>query len=379
MKSIPANKIYQEQYLLLALISVITLKVVMLPQYLVSTAGHNSYLTMAFLIAVEAMMIAVVYGITKNSSLLELDIPKWLKGVFAVLVFASSAIKCTVLGSEGVAYISTSLYANVTWAFITLALILVCSYLAHKGAKVLGRTCQIFFWMMLFALVFYVTFSNFDFDTINLMPFEVNADLAVAGDKYIMWFGDFTPLLFMSVCPSSNNKKKRLMIWTIATVIALFACTVGLMIAFICIFGESGSLVGNAFLTVSSLNKIAYMIGSMDLPTVCSWLFMFVIKFSLLLYAMSECAKFFFGNKAIISAVCGIIVYVIIVFGIGNLKTDFNLATGWLRYFVLFAELGVVIAAYIAMRISKSKTSKKSADVCAAPSGGTCEKIQNNQ
>ncbi|MDE6188856.1 MAG: hypothetical protein K2G37_01040 [Clostridia bacterium] len=354
------DKIYNEQFLLLAFISIITFKVVMLPQYFVATAGGQSYMTMFFLVAIEIMMLAVVYGITKNGSILQLDIPKWLKGVFAILVFSSSLIKSTVLGSEGVAYVSTSLYANVNWSFITLALIIACVYLAHKGGKVLGRTVQILFWVMIFAMIFYGVFSDTKFDTINLMPFKISPKLAVAGDKYLMWFSDFTPLLFMPVCSSRNRKKSVMAIWIIIAIIAALICTVGLMIAFICIFGDSGALVGNAFLNVSSLNKISYMIGSVDLPTVISWLIMFVIKLSLLLYAMAVCAKFFFGNKAWVSVVCGIIVYAIIVFGIGNLNTNYALATSWLRYFTFFTEIGVTIAAYIAMRISENKKRKKS-------------------
>lgn len=349
------NKIYTEQFLLLAFISLITFKVVMLPQYLVKTAGSQSYMTMFFMIAIEIMMLCVVYGITKNGSILQLDIPKWLKGIFAILVFSSSLIKSTVLGSEGVSYISTSLYANVSWSFVMLALMIVCLYLAHKGGKVLGRTVQIFFWILIFALVFYAVFSNSNFDIINLMPYKISPELAVAGDKYLMWFGDFTPLLFMSVQPSPNRKKSTLAIWIAIAVIAALICTVGLMIEFICIFGASGEIVGNAFLNVSSLNKISFMIGSVDLPTVISWLIMCVIKFSLLLFAMAECAKFFFGNKALVSLACGIIVYAIVVYGIGNLKACYNLATGWLRYFVLAAEFGVTFVAYIAMRVSQKR------------------------
>lgn len=367
------NKIYNEQFLLLAFISLITFKVVMLPQYFVGAAGSQSYMTMFFMIAIEIMMLAVIYGITKNGSILQLDIPKWLKGVFAILIFSSSLIKSTILGSEGVAYISTSLYDNVSWAFVTLALIAACIYLAHKGAKVMGRVVQIFFWMLLFAMVFYGVFSDTKFDTINLMPFKITPSLAVAGDKYLMWFADFTPLLFMNVCSSSNRKKSTMAIWITVAVIAALICTVGLMIAFICIFGDSGALVGNAFLNVSSLNKISYMIGSVDLPTVVSWLIMCVIKFSLLLFAMVECAKFFFGNKAIVSVICAVIVYAVIVYGIGNLKTNYTLATSWLRYFTFFAEFGVTVAAYIAMRICEKKK-QKDTDVSQNVQGEAYEK-----
>lgn len=367
------NKIYNEQFLLLAFISLITFKVVMLPQYFVATAGNQSYMTMFFLIAVEIMMLVVVYGIIKNGSILQLDIPKWLKAVFAILVFSSSLIKSTVLGSEGVAYMSTSLYANVNWSFVTLALIIACVYLAHKGGKVLGRSAQLLFWVMIFAMVFYGIFSDTKIDAVSLMPFKISPALAVAGDKFLIWFGDFTPLLFMSVCSSRNRKKSVMAIWIIIAIASALICTVGLMIAFICIFGDSGALVGNAFLNVSSLNKISYMIGSVDLPTVVSWLIMCVIKFSLLLFAMAECAKFFFGNKAWVSVVCGIIVYVIIVYGIGNLNTNYALATSWLRYFTFFTEFGVTISAYIAMRVCENKKQKNSQANLQAQ-GGSYEK-----
>ena len=72
------NKIYEEQYLLLCFISVVTFKIVMLPQYLVRSVGGNGYMVMAFMIAIEIMMLTVVYGIVKNGSILEQDFPKWL-------------------------------------------------------------------------------------------------------------------------------------------------------------------------------------------------------------------------------------------------------------------------------------------------------------
>lgn len=358
------NKIYEEQFLLLAFISVVTFKIVMLPQYFIKTASNNSYMIMAYLIAVEIMMLAIVYGIVKNGSLLEQNIPKWLKGIFALLVFSSSVIKATVLGSEGVAYIATSLYDNVSWTFVTLALLLTCVYLAQKGGKVIARSAQLFFWIIAFAMLFYLIFSNLNLELLNLMPFKISGDLAVAGDKYLIWFGDFTPLLFVSVTSSRNRGKKRLGFWTAAAVVGTLVCTVGLMVIFISTFGDAGQVIGNAFLNVSSLNRISFMIGSADLPTVLSWLVMCVIKFSLLLFAMTECAKFFFGKKAWVSVICGVIIYFIICYGIGNLKTNYDLATSWLRYFAFFAEFIVTIAAYIAMRICEKKNQNNQPSEC---------------
>lgn len=358
MKEDQLNKVYEDQFLLLAFVTIVTFKVVMLPQYFVKAASNNGYMIMAFLVIVEMMMMAVVYGITKHGSLLQLDVPKWLKGVFAILVFSSSFIKSTVLGSEGVSYISTSIYDNVSWIFITLALLATCTYLAHKGGKVIARSTQIFFWIMTFALLFFAMFSNVNLNILNLMPFKISGELAVAGDRYLMWFGDFTPLLFIHVCKSPNRKKYRLALWTVLTVIGTLVCTVGLMILFTCTFGGAGELIGNAFINISSLNKISFMIGSADLPTVLAWMVMCVTKFSLLLYAMTECAKFFFGNRALVAAICGAVVCVVICYVIGNLNTNYKWATSWLRYYAFFAEFCVTIAAYIALRISQRKKEK---------------------
>lgn len=359
METNQKNKIYEEQFLLLTFISVVTFKIVMLPQYLVHAVSNNGYMVMAFMIAVELMMLTVVYGVVKNGSILEQDIPKWLKGVFAILIFASSIIKSTVRGSEGVAYIATSLFANVSWTFVTLALILAGIYIAQKGAKALARSAQMFFWIIAFATAFFIIFSNIKLDALNLMPFKISGELAVAGDKYLMWFGDFTPLLLVTVVPSKNHGKKRLAIWMALTILGAILLTVGIMILFICTFGQAGELIGNAFLNVSSLNKIFFMIGSADLPTVLSWLVMYIVKFSMLLFAMITSAKFFFGNKFIIALICGIIVYCIICFGIGNLNANYKLATSPLRYVAFFIEFLVTIAAYIAMRVCQSKKQKQ--------------------
>lgn len=361
------NKIYTEQYLLLAFISIITFKVVMLAQYLVSTAGNEAYITMAIMITIEIMMTAVVYGIVKNGSLLELDIPKAVKGIFAVLLFFTTLTKCVLLGSEGVSYISTSIYDNVRWSYVTLALMIVCTYLAYKGGKVIARTAQIFFWLMAVSFAFHVIFSNTQLELVNLLPFKLSPEIAAAGDRYLIWFGDYTSLLFFSIAKSPNAKGKRMWIWTILAIIGTLICAVGLMIIFICIFGESGAVIGNAFLNVSSLNKIAFMIGSMDLPTVCSWIVMCIIKLALLLFAAKECAKFFFGDKWWISVVCGAAAYIAIVYGIGNLKTSFRIATGAVRYFVYFADFLVVAITYILVYASKKKSPEASEKTMPEP------------
>ncbi len=355
------DRIYPEQFLLLAFISIMTFKVVMLAQYLVSEAGNEAYIAMTVMISIEIMMCALVYGIISYGSLPRLDLPKGIRYVLALLLFVTSMAKCALLASEGVSYVSTTIYDNVRWSYVCLALMLVCCYLAYKGGKVIARTAQILFWLMALSFAFHVVFAKTDLQFVNLLPLEFSADIAVACDKYLVWFGDYSCLLFLSVSKSPNAKGKRLAVWTALAIIGTFVCAVGLMVIFVCVFGDSGAIVGNAFLNVSSLNKIAFMIGSMDLPTVCSWVVMCTIRLSLLLYAGKECLKIFFGEKWWLSAVCALTAYLLIVYGIGNLKTGYSIATSALRYFVYFTDFIAVIALYIFVHVKYKKANKPKA------------------
>lgn len=50
MKEDQLNKVYEDQFLLLAFVTIVTFKVVMLPQYFVKAASNNGYMIMAFLV-----------------------------------------------------------------------------------------------------------------------------------------------------------------------------------------------------------------------------------------------------------------------------------------------------------------------------------------
>lgn len=360
MKDKLNDRIYPEQFLLLAFISVMTFKVVMLAQYLVSAAGNEAYVTMAIMIGIEIMMCAVVYGIIRHGSITKLPLPRGVKYVLAIVLFATSMTKCALLGSEGVSYISTSIYDNVRWSYVCLALMLTCCYLAYKGGKVIARTAQIFFWLMALSFAFHAIFAKTDLQLVNLLPLDFSSDIAVAGDKYLLWFGDYSSLLFLTVCKSPNAKPMRTALWTTCAIVGTIICSVGLMIVFVCIFGESGAIVGNSFINVSALNKVAFMIGSMDLPTVCSWLVMCVIKLSLLLYACKECLAVFFGDRPWLSAACALLAYLLIVYAVGNLKTGYAVATSVLRYIVYAADFVTVIflSVYVRVKFSSAKKTK---------------------
>ena len=94
------DTIYPKQFLLLSFIASLTFKMVMLPQYLCREAGRNAYLTMLYMMVIELLMLAIIYGTISHGGLLQLNIPKPFKYCFCILILASCFMKCGVLTSQ---------------------------------------------------------------------------------------------------------------------------------------------------------------------------------------------------------------------------------------------------------------------------------------
>ena len=204
------NVIYPNQVALLAFIASITFKVVMLPQYLAGDAGRAAPIAMAYLMAIEVMEFVIIYGVIKRTSLLQAHIPEALKAVFILLVAASSYFKTVVLSAEAVSYISGTLFDNGLWRLIVLAYMPCLVYISYKGGNVLARTAQIVFWFIAVSLLFNVLFAHFNGDIGNLMPVRFSGEVMKACDRHLVWFGDFTPFLFLTVARPAKPQKVRL-------------------------------------------------------------------------------------------------------------------------------------------------------------------------
>lgn len=338
--------VYPRQLALLAFIASFTFKVVMLPQYLTGVAGRQSAIVMAYMMAIEVGMFFVIYGIISRTSLLDSAMPAALKAVFIALIVFSSGIKSSVLIAESVSYISTTLFDDGLWRLVILALMPTLMFIAYKGANVIARTAQIIFWVVAVSLLFNILFAQFKGDIGNLFPMRFDASVMSAGDRHMIWFGDFTPFLFVTVAQPARKQKSGLAI----IMPLLFVLTVGFMIVFISVYGGGGILVSNAFNKIGIFNRISMLLGTVDFPTVCSWLMMAIIKLSVILYAIIEGITYYVKRRGWVSVAVGLALGLAIFFGLKNLDRTYKFATSWIRYAVGGIEYLLPPAVYLAVR-----------------------------
>ena len=206
MKDRISDKIYIGQFAILAFISSVCFKIVMLPQYLAATAGRNAWLAMLTLVLVDGAALACVYAVVRRTDLPSLPAPVPVKKIMLAVIGLTCFMKLVLFTSETTAYCSTTLFDEGLWRLILAGLIPTLVYLTVKGGNVLARTAQIIVWFVAAVVVLNIFFAESAGTLKNVLPVKYDAKVIFACDKYLAWFGDFSPLLFFTV---SGKKRKN--------------------------------------------------------------------------------------------------------------------------------------------------------------------------
>ena len=348
------NVVYPNQIALLAFIASFTFKVVMLPQYLAGSAGRSSVIAMAYMMTIEVMEFVIIYGVISRTSLLQAHIPPPLKAAFILLIVGSSYFKTVILSAEAVSYISTTLFDNGLWRLIVLAYMPCLVYIAYKGGNVLARTAQIVFWFIAASLLFNVLFAQFRGDAGNLLPAEFSGRVMKACDRHMVWFGDFTPFLFLTSAKPGKPQRLRLPVM----IFVCFFSAVAFMVVFITAYGGGAVMVSNAFNKIAVFNRISLLLGTVDFPTVCSWLMMSVIKLAIIVYGVVEGISYYVKKRFVVALLTGVALACTLFFGVTNMDASYKIATSPLRYAIGAVEYLLPPAVYLAVRVC-DKTSRR--------------------
>lgn len=347
MRDKVSDKIYTGQFAILAFISSVCFKIVMLPQYLSATAGRNAWLSMLTLVLADGVALACVYAVVTRTDIRALPAPVPLKRLMMAVVGVTCFAKLVLFTSETTAYCSTTLFDEGLWRLILAGLIPALIYLMVKGGNVLARTAQIIIWFVAIVVALNLFFAQAAGSIKNVLPISYDKRVLLSCDKYLAWFGDFSPLLFFSV---SGSKKKNI-VPVLISYILILTFTVGLSIAFTSVYGGGGVLVANAFNKLAIFNKLSTLIGTVDFTVVCAWLMIAVVKLALLSTAVVECVCSFFGNRKVVSVAVCIALGVLTFFGVGNQQTVYYVMTGWLRYMTVAADYAVPVAALVCVAV----------------------------
>ena len=110
-------------------------------------------------------------------------------------------------------------------------------------------------------------------------------------------------------------------------------------------------MVSSAFNKKAVFNRISLLLGTVDFPTVCSWLMMSVIKLALIVYGVVEGLTYFLKKRLAVALLTGLALSLTLFFGITNMDVSYKIATSPVRYAVGAIEYLLPPAVYLAVRI----------------------------
>ena len=171
------------------------------------------------------------------------------------------------------------------------------------------------------------------------------------GDKFFMWFGDATPLLFLSIKPSKRNPTSLMYGLSAGFVIIGFV----LMNA---IYGNASEYVVNLVVKVAGFNQFSDVLGRLDWTGIIVWLMLAVIYISTYLWASGEALKSLFKGKKNI-------VIVLTVIGVGamtilkkDIRNTLDFVTGGARWYVAATNYVLPVALIVYAEVRKRKSAK---------------------
>lgn len=170
MRDKVSDKIYTGQFAILAFISSVCFKVVMLPQYLTAAAGRNAWLAMLTLVLIDGIALACVYAVVTRTDITALPAPVPVKKIMLAVIGLTCFMKLVLFTSETTAYCSTTLFDEGLWRLILAGLIPTLVYLTVKGGNVLARTAQIIVWFVAAVVVLNIFFAESAGTLKNVLP-----------------------------------------------------------------------------------------------------------------------------------------------------------------------------------------------------------------
>lgn len=166
-----------------------------------------------------------------------------------------------------------------------------------------------------------------------------------------MWFGDATPLLFLSIKPSRRNPTSLMYGLSAGFVIIGFV----LMNA---IYGNASEYVVNLVVKVAGFNQFSDVLGRLDWTGLIVWLMLAVIYISTYLWASGEALKSLFKGKKNI-------VIVLTVIGVGamtilkkDIRNMLDFVTGGARWYVAATNYVLPVALIVYAEVRKRKSAK---------------------
>ena len=274
------KQLTNRQASILIFLSIVALKVIVLPSIIYFHAGSSGYVTIFFALIVDfTTLLLYLHIMKKNPDMKFFDIISSIIGniftkIVMVLLFVYFLIKSFLVLKSTFNFFVEVVYDNMNWFFFLISTLLFLYYILHKDLRICGRVGEILFWVIFVAINIVLIITGLNMDITAVLPVFQNGafPLFSTGIQSAYAFGDYLIVIFMMGNIKYNERTSTQMtayaFLGVSTILNFF-------IVFLCNFGHTAvnkdlaiadlALYIDLAVTVSRLEWIAIFIWTITL------------------------------------------------------------------------------------------------------------------
>lgn len=337
------KQLTSRQISVLTFLSIISIKLIILPSLICKVSGNNAYIAFIFNLVADFLSLFAYFwfmkkypNLTFKEALIQVFGKVVCKIIFALLFFYFF-IKAIIIFKEIQNYFNRVLFDDFGWINYIIPSIILMAFMVSKPLKTFGRSAEALYYFVFASALLVLITSSYEIDFTCILPFMQNGIKPVmqGAFKSTFAFGDYLfILLYLGNIKFSKNGKKTIIIYSIISITLMSA----IFIIFIGTFGKS-AVNENLALSDISLNlAIPLTVGRIDWINILIWSFLLFFQCALVLKSAVICFEEFTSIKNKIISMSGIFIIYLIMVSIEKLSLSIVLQFISSTPFVIFAS-----------------------------------------
>jgi len=295
--------ITKKQAMYLLLTCLVGTKFQRLPSFLADIAGKSFWVVLCLYILIDGIFLILslkIINLGSGKRLYEVLENKTGK-IFAKIIFVMLGvyfIMLAVLPYESVHEVFADIiFDSLPWKFFALFLLIAMGVIAVSGLKNIGRTCQLFFFLIMIGIfgLFALGVSTTDLTSILPITETIPSTILEGFYKSTLWFGNFTILyVLMGRIKDQEDGKFN------GIKLSFFLSSLFVIFAFITYYGiyqEVTPLKRNWLTKVSQFALLSLDIGRLDWFLILFAELATIITSGIFVYCSSYCFRKVFNCK----------------------------------------------------------------------------------
>lgn len=295
------------QLILILIISMVTLKVLLLPSLLAKDIGRDSYLFMLFMLVLDFLVLMILLFIfNKNPDLSFFDVLQKMFGkVFAkiimILFFLFFLAKSWGTFQTNLSYLNENLYTSLEWYIFAFPILITVFFIASFGVNSLARLVEIVSPIIIAGFIGAFAVGLFRADFSSLLPIMEKGFFTHIPTifRYSFWFGDY--MIFIVFFGNVKEEKKATKKISISIIVSILFVVFFTAIAY-SLFNYNSVTHTNSISDVLQVLPSISDIGSFDWVMVLIWDCALFLFFTLnILGAFYSFRQVFFKKNQLLS------------------------------------------------------------------------------